>query len=195
MEVAKIQQNVESAMPGLTVGVFCWSGAIRSPMDKRSCVVLALKECPEKTLKQIADQVGCHTSFVGKIQNELSTSRKLDVPVTRTGKDGKSYPTSYKKAAPATKDAVRRVRTFARMPHDVWKVKPYWAGSKRPAAGNVATFRCLLARTMGLSDSSGCSSVCSSSAGGGVGFWTGIRRSLPSAPTRLTGSQLAESAS
>ncbi len=130
--------------PGLTVGVFCWLGAIRSPMDKRSCVVLALKECPEKTQREIAEQVGCDRGYVSKIQNELVTSHKLTVPTARTGKDGKSYPTSYKKAAPATKDAVRKVRTFVRMPHALWKGRNTCpAGSKRPAEGNVATICCL----------------------------------------------------
>ena len=105
--------------PGLTVGALCWLGAIRSPMDKRSCVVLALKECPKKTQREIAEQVGCSQQHVGMIQKELTSTCKLAVPTTRTGKDGKTYPTSYKKAAKVT---MRKVRTFARMPHDVWKV-------------------------------------------------------------------------
>ena len=62
--------------------------------DVRHAVELALRTWPEKTQQAIADQVGCHLSYVARIKGEFSTSRKLDAPATVTGKDGKVYPTT-----------------------------------------------------------------------------------------------------
>lgn len=63
--------------------------------DVKKAVEVALREWPNKVLSEIAEQVGCAVAFVGKVQVELSTSGKLTLPATRTGKDGKDRPTTY----------------------------------------------------------------------------------------------------
>ncbi len=68
--------------------------------DVRHAVELALKTWPDKTQQAIADQVGCSQRYVGKVQEELSTCSKLDIPATRTGADGKERPTTYKRREP-----------------------------------------------------------------------------------------------
>ncbi len=63
--------------------------------DIRHAVELALKTWPDRTLVQIADQIGVGKSTVGRVQTELSQTGKLTPPATRIGADGKSRPTSY----------------------------------------------------------------------------------------------------
>jgi len=63
--------------------------------DIRHAVEVALKTWPDKTQQEIAEQVGCNRSYLVRIQDELVTSNKLTLPPTRTGKDGKQYPTTY----------------------------------------------------------------------------------------------------
>ncbi len=45
--------------------------------------------------RAIAEMCGCAVSYVYRIKGELSTSGKLTLPATRTGADGKQYPTQY----------------------------------------------------------------------------------------------------
>ena len=63
--------------------------------DVRKAVEVALREWPNKSQQEIAEQVGCNVAYVNRIKQELFTSKKLTLPATRTGKDGKSYPTTY----------------------------------------------------------------------------------------------------
>ena len=63
--------------------------------DIRHAVEVALNTWPDKTQQEIAEQVGCNRSYLVRIQDELVTSNKLTLPPTRTGKDGKQYPTTY----------------------------------------------------------------------------------------------------
>ena len=63
--------------------------------DIRRAVEVALREWPNKSQREIAEQVGCNVAYVNRIKQELFTSKKLTLPATRTGKDGKSYPTTY----------------------------------------------------------------------------------------------------
>ena len=63
--------------------------------DIRRAVEIALREWPNKSQQEIAEQVGCNVAYVNRIKQELFTSKKLTLPATRTGKDGKSYPTTY----------------------------------------------------------------------------------------------------
>lgn len=62
--------------------------------DKERAIVLALEKFPGKTQAEIARQVECCQQYVQRIKSEFTTSSKLEVPTTVTGKDGKSYPTS-----------------------------------------------------------------------------------------------------
>ena len=63
--------------------------------DVKKAVEVALREWPNKFQQEIAEQVGCNVAYVNRIKQELFTSKKLTLPATRTGKDGKSYPTTY----------------------------------------------------------------------------------------------------
>lgn len=63
--------------------------------DIRKAVEVALREWPQKSQAEIAAQVGCSQGIVARYKDELITSNKLTLPATRTGKDGKSYPTTY----------------------------------------------------------------------------------------------------
>lgn len=67
--------------------------------DLKHAVEIALQSWPERSQREISDQVGCTQQYVGKVQNELTTSCKLELPATRTGKDGKVRPTTYSKKA------------------------------------------------------------------------------------------------
>lgn len=65
--------------------------------DLRKAVALALQTWPDKTQQAIADHVGCSQQHVAKIQKELTSSCKLEIPETRVGADGKERPTTYQK--------------------------------------------------------------------------------------------------
>ncbi len=71
------------------------NGARMNSADKRRAIELALVKFPDKTQEAIAEHVGCCFQYVSKVQNELSTSGKLNVPKTRKGKDGKIRKTKY----------------------------------------------------------------------------------------------------
>ena len=79
-------------------------GGQRSSADKERAVEIALEKFPEKNPEMVAAYVGCSPRYGSKIQSELSTSGKLNVPKTRMGKDGKMRATTYAprqaKAAP-----------------------------------------------------------------------------------------------
>lgn len=53
-------------------------------------ILLALKEWPERSATQIAEQIGCTDPWVSQIRREVQSS--LNLPSRVTGKDGKSYP-------------------------------------------------------------------------------------------------------
>ncbi len=78
--------------------------------DVRHAVEVALRAWPDRTQQAIADQVGCSQQYVGKVQSELTTSSKLTPPATRTGADGKQYPTSYRKNEPTDPDDIPGLR-------------------------------------------------------------------------------------
>jgi len=63
--------------------------------DVKKAVEVALREWPNKSQQEIAEQVGCSQFLVNRVQNELISQNKLTLPATRTGKDGKDRPTTY----------------------------------------------------------------------------------------------------
>jgi hypothetical protein len=72
-----------------------------TPEDKRHAIVLALKTWPERSGRQIAEQVGCGLSYLQRIKDEVTPRVHLDAEATRViGKDGKSYPASRRTAKP-----------------------------------------------------------------------------------------------
>ena len=58
-----------------------------SPGDKKRAVQLALTTWPEKSQRQIAQQIGCSQQYVGIVRQEMK-----DLPDRTVGRDGKSYP-------------------------------------------------------------------------------------------------------
>jgi len=67
--------------------------------DKRHAIVLALQTWPERSGRQIAEQVGCALSYLQRIKDEVTPSGHL--PSHVTGKDGKRYPATRKTTPPA----------------------------------------------------------------------------------------------
>jgi len=45
--------------------------------DKKNAILIALKEFPEKSQRDIATQVGCSVGHVNKIKNEVFSSEHL----------------------------------------------------------------------------------------------------------------------
>lgn len=62
--------------------------------DKRHAIEMAYAEWLDNGQREIADQVGCSATYVGRIRQELQVSTGLHLPETVTGKDGKKYPSS-----------------------------------------------------------------------------------------------------
>ena len=70
-------------------------GKNMTPADKKHAIVLALQTWPERSQRDIADQIGCSKTWVQNIRSDMVTTDHL--PDRVTGKDGKSYPASYQK--------------------------------------------------------------------------------------------------
>ena len=69
--------------------------------DVKRAVELAVKTWPNKSQREIAEQIGCSQGTVSKAMAELIPRNKLVIPATRIGADGKSRPTSYATRKPA----------------------------------------------------------------------------------------------
>lgn len=63
-----------------------------TPADKRHAILLALQTWPERSINQIAAQIGVNQRYASGIKSEVSATTNL--PSRVTGKDGKSYPAS-----------------------------------------------------------------------------------------------------
>lgn len=66
------------------------NGKRLSDTDKRHAIVLALQTWPERSGREIAEQVGCANTYVSRIREEVCTRAHL--PDRVTGRDGKRYP-------------------------------------------------------------------------------------------------------
>lgn len=68
--------------------------------DKKHALRLAVATFPERSMRQLAEQVGCSSTYASRIRDEVQTSLQ---PVSRvTGADGKTYHASH-----AARDAAR----------------------------------------------------------------------------------------
>ena len=66
--------------------------------DIRKAITMLLEAWPDRSLRSIAEAVGCSKSYVGKVKDQVSTGGHLNEepnlqPAMTIGKDGKSYPT------------------------------------------------------------------------------------------------------
>lgn len=68
--------------------------------DKKHAIVLALQTWPERSGRQLAEQIGCNHEYVTRIKNQVLPSQHLTV----TGKDGKSYPASRTSSPPTLRE-------------------------------------------------------------------------------------------
>lgn len=83
-------------------------GVRRTNEDKRRAVRLAVQSAigREQSSRVIAEHLGVSDMLVGKVRKDWEAGQVqtngTSPPVTRTGKDGKSYPTKPRKAPPPT---------------------------------------------------------------------------------------------
>ena len=61
-----------------------------TPADKKHAILLAVKTWPERSERDLAEQVGCSKTYVHNLKSQVVSSDH--VPDRITGKDGKSYP-------------------------------------------------------------------------------------------------------
>jgi len=69
-----------------------------SAKDREHAVKMAIKEFPDKSLRDVADRIGCSHEYVRKIKDMVSEVSTVDTCAKVTGKDGKSYPAKQPKA-------------------------------------------------------------------------------------------------
>lgn len=81
-----------------SIGANRTNGKRMEPGDKRNAILIALREFPEKSQQEIAEQVGCSHVYVGKVKKDNVTS--YNIPPTRTDSLGRTRPTSYAKPQP-----------------------------------------------------------------------------------------------
>lgn len=92
---AIVRQGAREDALWFALGANRENGIRPSRGDVRHAVELALRTWPEKTLRDLAAQIGCSFTYVGDVKRQLYGSVQLpDAPATVTGKDGKVYPTS-----------------------------------------------------------------------------------------------------
>lgn len=84
--------------------------------DKKHAVMLMIQAFADKSMHQIAAQVGCAYSYVHRLKGQVVTSDHL--PAKVTGKDGKSYPASRRTeprmelTGDKTKDTQLAIQTY-----------------------------------------------------------------------------------
>lgn len=81
----------------------------------RNAILIALREFPEKSQQEIAEQVGCSHVYVGKVKKDNVTS--YNIPTTRTDSLGRTRPTSYAKPEPTEPECTSTPK------EDNWSVK------------------------------------------------------------------------
>ena len=77
--------------------------------DWKYCIAKALRMFPHKTAGAIAKELGCHRSYVYRIEKELSTNRQLPKVDKKKGADGKTRKTN--KESKITKEAKQEIET------------------------------------------------------------------------------------
>lgn len=76
--------------------------------DKRHALTLAFRSWPDKSARQVAEQIGCSSTYASRIRDEVQTGLQ---PVARvTGADGRSYPASKEARDVTRQDAEAMLR-------------------------------------------------------------------------------------
>jgi hypothetical protein len=68
------------------------NGKNMTPADKKHAIQLALKVWPERSVSQIAEQIGVNRRYADEVRKQVGATTNL--PSRVTGRDGKSYPAS-----------------------------------------------------------------------------------------------------
>jgi hypothetical protein len=88
---ADVRQGTKTDALWFALGANKENGARLTSADKRHAILIALKTWPERSGRQIAEQIGCSAMWVSKVKDETGVNHFT--PEARvTGKDGKSYP-------------------------------------------------------------------------------------------------------
>jgi ParB-like chromosome segregation protein Spo0J len=86
------------------------NGARMTDADKKHAIGLALQMFPDRSMRQIADHVGCSSTYASRVRGEVEVRTGLQ-PVTRVvGVDGVSYPASRTAREDARANAERLLR-------------------------------------------------------------------------------------
>lgn len=91
--LAVLHDGTRQAALWFALGANRLNGTRLNATDKRHAILLALKEWPQKSGNQIAEQIGCNQSTVQRVRDEVMQTHNL--PDRVTGKDGKSYPATH----------------------------------------------------------------------------------------------------
>lgn len=99
---AEVQAGTKEDALWFALGANRKNGQRLNANDKRHAILLALQTWPEKSVKQIAEQIGVNQGYAGKVKSELQDNGSVNLPSRVTGKDGKSYPASRQRSTEPT---------------------------------------------------------------------------------------------
>lgn len=109
---AEVRPGTQQDALWFALGANRKNGKRLNESDKRHAIVLALQAWPERSQRQIAEQIGCDQAWVSKVRGEVMTTHQL--PSHVTGRDGKRYPATRPSGrptpAPAPAAAAPRTR-------------------------------------------------------------------------------------
>jgi hypothetical protein len=91
---ADIRKGDRAAALWHAVGANARHGLPLTPADRRAAVALALKTWPDKSLQQIAAQVGCSVGLVHKVKQDVFTRENVAAPAVRVDSLGRVQPTA-----------------------------------------------------------------------------------------------------
>jgi len=89
---ATVQPGTQQDALWFALGANRCNGNRLTKADKKHAILLALKTWPDKSARQIADQVGCSNIYVSRMREEAGVNKLTPESGRVTGKDGKSYP-------------------------------------------------------------------------------------------------------
>lgn len=78
--------------------------------DKKHAVYLAFQTWPDRSQREISDQIGCAQSYVQKLRADYQVNTGVHLPNRITGKDGKNYPAVRGAEHPKAAEVRERIR-------------------------------------------------------------------------------------
>lgn len=92
--VAIVHGGTKSDAIWFALGANRANGHRMTDADKRHAIDLAIRTWPDRSGREIAEQIGCNQNYVSERRREVSATTHL--PEKVKGKDGKSYPATRK---------------------------------------------------------------------------------------------------